>query len=387
MARLARGSDFSVYFSKQSAQGAINSSPVFTPAMRSSGKPKKTISYTQDDTVNTSFNADQNIADGQSLETALETSARKQSIDFLKAAIHGTTTSYTNTATTFAATGTGITVPSATYAALSVGDVFWVTGFAATSLNTMYIISAKAGSNTFTTATAPATTESAGATVTITSNRTPNGDTTSYYTLQRRTVDTSASGSVSHFTTYDNVIDTLSLTIGETGILKCSINFKGEQEVSGVAVISGQTTAAEPTDTILSAVSSIGGFYVDSTSYTCKVKSMGINVGNGYNGDDAAGCQKYYARGAFTVGGDLAVRARIDNTLQWEAIYQAGTRQSIGVRLLHSSTEETFIMIRRALITDHNQPDNNGAVASNAMTYAGEGSSTTSTTIDVYTNW
>ncbi len=387
MARLTRGSDFSVGLSKQTVQGTINTSPVFTPYTRSSGKPAKKIGYTQDDTVTTDYNAVQNIQDSVELTAEIESSAAKQSISLMIAAIHGAQVTYTNTASTFASLADGFTVPVATYAALLVGDGFWVTGFAGATINGFFIVASKGASNKIVTTIAPAATESAGASVTLKSNRAVNADTTSYYTLQRRTADTSAAGSVSYFTTYDQVLDTFDLTIGETGIIKGKAGFKGEQEVSGVALVSGQTYASAPTDQVLSAVQNVEDFYVDGVSATCLVKSMGINIANAYSGDDAAGCQKYYARGAFTVGGDLSIRSRIDNTLNWEAIYRAGTRKAIAVRLSHSTTEETYIVLTRVVMTDHSQEDTNSAVASHKMTQAAEGDATTGYTIGIFTNW
>lgn len=386
MARLTRGSDWAVWFSKQSAQGAINATPAFTPVTRSSGKPKKTIGYVQDDTVTTDYNAAQNIQDTTELTAEIETSAAKQTINFLIAAIHGSETAFTNTATTYAALADGFTLSATAYAALSAGDGFWIGGFAGSTINGFYFVSSKEASNKVITTVAPAATESAGASVTLISNKTKNADTTSYYTLQRRVTDTGAGGT-SYYTTYDHVIDTQSITIGETGIIKSSLGFKGEQEVSGVAAISGQTNASAPTDTIMSAVQNVLAFYVDGVSATCKVKSMTINVANGYQGDDAAGCQKYYARGQFTVGGDIAVRSRIDAPLDWEAFYQAGTRKNIAVRLKHSSTEETVIVMRRNVITEHNQEDAANVVSSHQMSFAAEGDSTTSSTIMIFKNW
>lgn len=387
MARLLRAKDISVWFSKQSAYNAVNATPAFTPLTRSSGKPKKNIGYVQDDTVTTDFNAQQNIQDTVELVAEIETSAAKQTITFMHAAIHGTETAYTNTATTYAALADGFTVTAGAYAALSVGDAFWVTGFAGSTINGFYIVSSKEASNKIVTTIAPAATESAGASVTLTSNKTKNADVTSYYTLQTRVTDNSAAGSVNYNTTYDYVLDTQSLTIGESGIVKSSLGFKGEQEVSGTAAISGQTNASAPTDTILSAVQNIVGFYVDGASYKCKQKSLTLNIGNGYQGDAAAACQTYYSRGAFTVGGDMAMRSHIDNPLDWKVKYEAATRFSVGVRISHSATEETYILIPRAIITEHNQDDSEGSSAAHQMSFAAEGDATTSATIIVYKNW
>jgi len=384
MARLARKSDKVLGYSKQSTQGAINASPAFTPYNRSSGGIKKAIGYTQDDTISNDQNAMQNIQDTTEITAEVESSAQKQTVDLLISCIHGTETVFSNTATSYAALADGLTVSATAYAALSVNDVFWVTGFSNPLLNTMYIVASKEASNKVVTYTAPAATESAGASVTLKSNKTKNADTTSYYTLQEKVYDTSAAGNTSHKTTYDNVIDTGALTIGETGIIKNTFGFLGEQEVSGVAAISGQTYGSVPTDQVLSAVQNVMGFYVDYLSQTCKVKSLGVNWANNYEGDDAAGCQKYYARGASpTLGGDIAVRARVDQPLLWKAYYEAGTRKAIGVLLQHSSTEQTFISIPRVVITEHDNPE----ARAHEMTYAAEGDSTTSATMIIFRNW
>lgn len=384
MPRLSRISDKTLGYCKQTAQGAINTSPIFTPYNRSSGGIKKTIGYTQDDTISTDQNAMQNIQDTTELTAEVESSAQKQTVELLISCIHGTETVFSNTATTYAALSDGFTVTSTDYAALSVNDVFWVSGFANSALNTMHIVSAKSTSNKIVTYTAPAATEAAGASVTLKSNKTKNADTTSYYTLQEKVYDTSASGSTSHKTTYDNVIDAGSITIGETGIIKNTFTFKGEQEVSGTSSISGQTYGTTPTDSVLSAVQNVMGFYVDYVSQTCKVKSIGMNWANQYEGDDAAGCQKYYARGSSpTLGGDMSVRARIDSPLLWQTYYEAGTRKAIGVLLQHSSTEQTFISIPRAVITEHD----NSSGKSSEMSYAAEGDSTTVATMIIFKNW
>lgn len=382
--RLAKPSDKVIGYSKQSAYNAINASPVFTPYLRSSGGIKKGIGYTQDDTISTDNNAVQNIQDTTEITAEVEASSRKQTIELLISCIHGTETAFTNTATTYAALADGFTISATAYAAVAVNDVIWLSGFTNPLLDGMYIIQSKEASNKIVTYTAPVATESAGASVTLKSNKTKNADVTSYYTLQEKVTDTSAAGNVNHRTTYDNVIDTGAITVGETGIIKNTFGFKGEQIVSGVAAISGQTYGSAPTDQVLSAVQNVMGFYVDYVSATCKVKSMGINWANNYEGDDAAGCQKYYARGASpTLGGDLSVRSRIDNTLEWQTYYEAGTRKAIGILLQHSATEQTFISIPRAVITEHDNP----TMKAHEMTYAAEGDSTTSATMIIFKNW
>jgi hypothetical protein len=385
--RLLRGSDFSVGKSVQTAYGAINSNPAFQPVRRSSGKPKTTVGYTQDDQVTTENQGQQNIQDTVEYSMELQASFSKQSVNWLIEAIHGVEVAYSNTATTFEATASGFVLPSATYSALSVGDAFWISGFAEDTIDGFYIIASKDGSNTVTTTIAPADTEATGASVTLISRKTVNGLSPTYNTLQERVTDTDASGDITYTTFYDAVIDTQSIEIGETGIVTSTANFFAERKLDVETAVSGQTYSAALTDRSVSAVQDVDGWYVDGVSATCDQKSMTLEIANGYAGDDAAGCVRQYARGQFSVSGSAAMRARISDPIAWRTYYEQGTRKSMGVLISHPGGGNTFIVMPQIVVTEHDQANGNNDVSNHEISFAAEGHSTLGYTVAVFRDW
>ena len=386
--RLVRGSDFSVGIADQTTYGTPNASPTFTPVRRSTGKPKTTIGYTQDDSVTTDNQGVQNIQDSTEYGMELSASFSKQSVNWLQKAIHGTEAALTDTDTVYAADATGFDLDATVYAALGVSDAFWISGFADSTIDGFYIIASKDGANHVTTTVAPAATEAAGASVTLVSNKTENGLDSNYVMLQQRVTDTGAAGNINYTTYYDAIIDTLSVEIGETGIVSGSANFVAEKKISGEAAVSGQTYAAPLTDRSVSAVQDVTGWYVDGVSATCDQKSISIEVANGYQGDDAAACSRQYARNQFAVTGSASFRARISDPLEWENYYVNATRKSLGVLITHpNSTDQTFILMPQCAITEHSQADGNNDIANHEVGFGAEGSATTGNTVMVFKNW
>ena len=385
--RLTRGRDFSVGVIMQVTKGVVNTTPAFDVVRRTTGKPKHTIGYTQSDEVQVTNQGQANIQDTEEFTMELEAGVSKQSINWLKQAIHGDAVALTNTATTYAALADGFTFSTAGYAGISAGDGFWITGLTNPLLDGFYIAASKGGSNKVVTTIAPVGTEAASASVTMKSFKTANADLPSYNMLQRRTVDDSAAGDISYLTLYDAVIDTMSVDIAETGIVQGKASFKAEKRIDGNLLVTGQSYNAAATDAVVSAVQNVLGFYVDGLSYTCIQKKMSIEIGNGYVGDDAAACARQYARGQFEVKGSASFRARYSSPLDWEAIYQAGTQKSLGVRINHNATDETFIVMPQCVVTDHNQADGANDVASHEVSFGAEGNAATSSTIMIFTNW
>lgn len=385
--RLLRGRDFRVGIFPQATKGAVDANPVFVPYRRTTGKPTVTIGYTQDETIQLDNQGQQNIQDTKEYTAEIESSVSKQTIGLLIQAIHGVEVAFTDTGADYEATATGFILPVESYTALSVSDGFWIEGFANDEIDGFYIVASKDGSNTITTTIAPAAAEDVGAAVTLVSNKTVNADSPTYNLIQRRVTDLSETSDVSYLTLYDAVLNTLSIEIGETGIVTNSAAFVAEQRIEGTSEISGQTYAAAATDRSISAVQNIPGFYVDGLDYTCIQKSMSIEVNNNYAGDDAAGCSRQFARGQFAVTGSAAFRARISNSLDWERFYQNGTTKSLGVRISHGGGDETFIVMMQALITEHSQADGANDVANHEVSFGAEGHAASNSTIMVFRNW
>lgn len=383
--RNLKGSDFSTYYAPQTAYGAINANPVFHYVRRTTGKPKTTVAYVQDESVTTDNQGVENIADSEEYTMELSAVTTKQSIYFMSTAIHGDFVSYTNTAATFAALADGFTVPAATYAALNVGDAFWLSGFADSKLNKMFIVDEKAAANKIVTTVAPAAPEAAGATVTIVSNKCKNGLAATYLTIQGQT---RTSTDPIYDTYYDHIINTYSLEIGETGISQSSINTLGERKLDQTTPVVGQTIAPRPTDRAVSNSKDILDWYVDGISAKCIQKSLSLSIDNGYSGDDAAGCVRQYARGQFAVTGSASFRAKLSNPTTWKTYYEQGIRKSMGVLMRHqASGDQTYIAMPQTCITEHNQADGSNDVANHEVSFGAEGNAAADATIIIYTNW
>lgn len=383
--RNLRGSDFAVGISPQTAYGAVNANPVFRPLRRTTGKPRTAIAYTQDDSVTTDNQGVDNIQDSKEYSMELSSSYSKQSVFLMAAAIHGDFVNYTNTAATYAALADGFTVPAAAYAALSAGDGFWVSGFANTALDGFYIVSSKEAANKIVTTIAPAATEAAGASVTLVSNKVKNGLTPTYFTLQE-SVQTSTTPIYSTY--YDAAINTYSVEIGETGIVRSTVNFVAERKLDQTTAVSGQTYSSKLTDRSVSASQDVVDWFVDGVSARCLVKNITINIDNAYTGDDAAACARQYARGQFAVSGSTAVRAKLSNPVTWRTYFEQSIRKSIGVLIKHpGGNDQTYIVMQKAAITEHNQADGSNDIANHEISFAAEGHAPTASTIMVFTNW
>lgn len=383
--RNLRGSDFAVGLSPQTAYGAVNASPVFRPVRRTTGKPKTAIAYTQDDSVTTDNQGVDNIQDSTEYTMELSSSMSKQSVFLLGTAIHGDFVNYTNTAATFEATGTGFILPAATYTALSVGDALWISGFANDAIDGFYIVESKDGSNTITTTIAPAATEAVGANVTLISNKCKNGLAPTYFTVQQTT---QTSTTPVYDTYYDMIVNTLSIEIGETGIVRSNFNMVGERKLDQDTAVSGQSYSSKLTDRSVSASQDVTDWYVDGLLATCIQKNMTINVDNAYTGDDAAACARQYARGQFAVSGSASFRAKLSDPLTWRTYYEQSIRKSMGVLITHpNSTDQTFVVMMQNAITEHNQADGSNDIANHEVSFGSEGHAATASTIMVFTNW
>lgn len=383
--RNLRGSDFAVGLSPQTAYGAVNASPVFRPVRRTTGKPRTAIAYTQDDSVTTDNQGVDNIQDSTEYTMELSSSFNKQSVFLLGTAIHGDFVNYTNTAATFAAISDGFVMPAATYAALAVNDGFWVSGFANADIDGFYIVKSKEAGNEIVTTRDPVATEAAGASVTLVSNKCKNGLAPTYFTVQQTT---QTSSTPVYDTYYDMIVNTLSIEIGETGIVRSNFNMVGERKLDQTTAVSGQTYSSKLADRSVSASQDVTDWYVDGVKATCIQKNMTINVDNAYTGDDAAACARQYARGQFAVNGSASFRAKLSDPLLWRTYYEQSIRKSMGVLITHpASNDQTFVVMMQNAITEHNQADGGNDVANHELSFGAEGHAETASTIMIFTNW
>ncbi len=382
------GGDFKVYLSPQTAKGAINASPVFTAFRRVSGRAKKTINYTQSAEVSLDFNAVRQIQDTKEIMAEIETEVTKQTVGMLLAAVHGTETTLSVTASNISATGTGLSAAAGTpFANVNIGDFIFVTGFAGASLNRTYLVTAKASSTAITTYPAPAVTESAGASVTVKCNRTINANTPTYYTGQNRVIDESAVDDVDFYTPFDGIVNSQSVAVGETGILTSTVSMMFEKDTVATTAISGQTDAAALTDAPLSAVQNVANWYFGGASVLCVLKSATININNNYQKDDAAGCVSRYGRGQFDVTVEGVSRSSIADSMNVRDLYYVGTRTAFGVEFDHGGGDKTVIYIPQGVLTAWDMEDSQNVISNDSFSLAAEKSTSLAYTIAVFRNW
>lgn len=387
--RELRGADFSVGICPMVTKGTVPVSPVFTPVRRTEGKGMKAIGYVEDPEVVEIGQATTQIEDTVDLTAEISASFSKQSVDLLVQAIHADTAAIVVSEDDIAITATGFTSVSEDFDDLEVGDGFWLTGATNPLNNVFYIITAKANDGEITTYPAPAATEAAGVTMTLTTQKSVNADLPTYNLLQTRATDLSAAGNIDYHALVNAVVNTLSVEIGETGIVTATTSMVAESELTGQ--ISGQTYAAKLTDRAVTskkgAQSSIKAFFVNNVAATCSVKSLSFEVTNNYIKDDAAGCDAYYVRGQFAVSGSVAIRSKISSPFIWRNYMWNATRVAIGVLIQHGSGEETYIVFRRNVVTENTMPDGNNVVANSEATFVSELDPTSAHTIAVYRNW
>jgi len=388
--RELRGADFRVGISAQTAKDAIDENPVFIPVRRREGKTMKAIGYVEDPTVSGDMQALEQIQDTEDLSAELVASFSKQSVDWLIHALHSDSVEATVTDTDIAATATGFTSVGNDFGVYEVGDGIWVSGFLDSDIDGFYIVTA-AAAGVITTTPAPAATEVAGESITVTTLRSQNQDLPTYSAIQTRGTDLSQGDDINYHTIYNAVPNTFSMEIGETGIVTSTTAYVAESEVDGFAAIAGQTYASPMTDRAVTsrkgAQSSVQAFYVDDASATCKVKSLSLEVNNNYQKDDAAGCNAFHVRGQFGVTGSVNIRSRISDPFEWRNKSWDGTRAKIAVRVSHGGGDETYIVVNRAVVTEVTMPDGNNVAANTEASIVAENDVTRNHTIEVYRNW
>ncbi len=381
------GGDWRFYLSEQTAKGAINASPAFVPVRRTSGRFKKSISYTQSSEVSLDFNAAKQIQDTKELTAEIATEATKQTINLLLSTIHGTESAVTVTGTGIAATASGLTDSANGFTNLSVGDFIFVTGFANALNNRTYRITAKVSNGSISTYPVPAATAVAGPSITIATRKTYNANTPTYYAGQNRVIDDAAVGDVNYDTPYDGLINQQTLEVGETGVITSTVSMMFEKDSAASTAISGQTDSAQLTDDPLSAVQNVANWYFNDLTALCVLKSANITVNNNYQTDQAAGCTPRMSRGQFEVTMDGASRSTIANSMAVRNLYYAGTRVAFGVEFDHGSGHKTVVHLPQVVLTEWDMEDGQNAISADTFSAAAEKSAALGYTIAVFRNW
>lgn len=373
--------DRAVFVANQAAEDDITT-PVFTEFRRASGQPVKTVSYTQSAIVDSSGQAPDQVYDNFELNAALESEFSDSSVEYLRRAIHGTTTLIDVTSTTIASTSSGFDSGAANaFANLEVGDYFYVSGFADADLNTWHHILVKADDNIVVTSTTPASVEAAGESVTVYSRKTTSGK-VRYYDIVQERIDTK------YQSFYNGAIDTASVSIGESGIVGMSLGYVFSKKLDQETAIAGQTDGAEDLSNSYSAAVNVKGFFANGVSQTCKIKSMNFEINNGYSSDSAAGCgDKVIAKNSINAQATISARAQKATPFAWTNLSENQTDTSFAAWMQNKAGDQDIVIaMDRCKVTDAVLTDGDVFTTSD-FTAIAQGSTNQDTTITIYTNY
>ncbi len=373
--------DRAVFVANQAAEDDITT-PVFTEFRRASGQPVKTVSYTQSAIVDSSGQAPDQVYDNFELNAALESEFSDSSVEYLRRAIHGTTTLVDVTSATIASTASGFDSGAANaFANLEVGDYFYTSGFADADLNTWHHIQVKTDDNIVVTSTSPASIEAAGASVTVYSRKTTSGK-VRYYDIVQERIDTK------YQSFYNGAIDTASISIGESGIVGMSLGYVFSKKLDQETAIAGQTDGAEDLSNSYSAAVNVKGFFANGVSQTCKIKSMNFEINNGYSSDSAAGCgDKVIAKNSINAQATISARAQKATPFAWTNLSENQTDTSFAAWMQNKAGDQDIVIaMDRCKVTDAVLTDGDVFTTSD-FTAIAQGSTNQDTTITIYTNY
>lgn len=377
--------DRAVYLADQSAADDLTT-PEFQQFRKVSGAPTKTISYAQSAIVDPDGQAPDQVIDNNELAASVETEFSDQCIPLVKKAIHGDETLTNVTGTDIEFTASGVNSGSSdAFTDLFVGDFFYVSGSA--NNNGWHYIEAKSDDNNVTTAIAP-NVESSGASVTVYSRKTTSGKTRYYEIMQERIKDTSQVGDLSYKSFYNGTINTMNITIGETGIIGTTLDYLFEKLNPGLSPLTGQTDKADDTSNVYSAVNNIKGYFVNGESYTCEIKSMDIEINNNYEQDDASGCSEKVL-GKTSINAQMAITARTSdaNPFKWQTLSENSTDTAFAVYMQNTAGDkDTLISLDRCKVTESAFTDGD-VFATSEFTAIGQSSKEQNTTITMYNNF
>lgn len=377
------GEDISVHLSAQAVKGVADTNPEFFKVKRVGGLPKQTKGSTTSSTLSNSQNGKANIQTSSEQGAELSTEVFQQTKDLLVAANHSELDDNTITDTDIAVTATGFTVPGNT---ISAGDFIFVSGATDDDNNITYHVDSVVGDE-ITTTPSPATTEAAGASITVASKKYSNGLTPTYFLGQRRQLDKSKAGEIAYFNFTDGLIDALSLEIPEEELLTATTTMMWEVAEESRTLITGQTDAAEDDSEAVGAENQFKKFWVDGSPAECSLKSASLEIANGYQGSAAAGCKrKSLGAREFAVTGNFVAKNYIANSSYWEDQFLAGARVNLAFEIIWSDGNSMVVQVERAYLAEHEQPSETG-FAPSTLNFNAEENPVTGTTIRVFTNF
>lgn len=377
------GSDISVYLSEQTVKGVVDSNPEFFKVRRTGGIPKQTKGSTTSAELKNNQQGKTNIQTSSEQGAELSTEVYQQTKRLLTAAIHSEIEDNSYAGTDIEITGTGFGVPSNT---LSAGDFIFVSGATDDDNNTVYYVEGVSG-DTVTVNPTPASTEAAGASITVASKKYANGLVPTYFAGQRRQLDKSKAGELAYFNFTDGLVDSLSLEIPEEELLTATSNMIWEVAEEGFAAIAGQSDEADDTSEAVGVENQFKKFWINGTPANCSLKSASIEITNNYQQSAAAGCKrKSLGARAFAVSGSFVAKNFTANSTYWEEEFLNAARVQLAFEIIWGDGNAMVVELERAYLNEHEMPSEEG-FANSTLNILAEENPDTNTTIRVFTNF
>jgi len=387
MALLER-KDITLHIAPQAVYDAIDTNPVFTEVRKTGGGLVSNPTYVQGNELQTDGQAAKQIQLLRESSMTVEFDMNQQTAGLFENLIHGAQQDNSQAADTgIEATATGFVMPSGHISALSVGDWFQLSGFTNSELDSVYKVESIDSATEITTATAPAATEAAGASVTLTSIKCASGTTQTVITAQQRTFDGSKVGNIDYMTAKNVISDSGTISIGKSGIVTGSFEYNLGNPEASRAAIAGQTDAAKDTSDVVSADNNTRMLFVNGVNSGCLLSSMDVEFANNHEGDGggAGGCPQEYGRGQIGVTGALVAKSFRDDSMVWHDRQQNGTRIALASHVYWPDGRWMVLEVTRAVVNEHSF-DGDSFVENN-MSYTAEGDPTTGATVQIFRSW
>lgn len=387
MALLER-KDITLHIAPQSTYDAINANPVFTEVRKTGGGLVSNPTYVQGNELQTDGQAAKQIQSLRESSMTVEFDMNQQTAGLFENLIHGAQQDNSQAADTgIEATATGFVMPAGHVSALSVGDWFQLSGFTNSELDSVYKVESIDSATEIKTYVAPAATEAAGASVTLTSIKCASGTTQTVITAQQRTFDGSKVGNIDYMTAKNVISDSGTISIGKSGIVTGSFEYNLGNPEASRAAITGQTDATKDTSDVVSADNNTRMLFVNGVNSGCLLSSMDVEFANNHEGDGggAGGCPQEYGRGQVGVTGALVAKSFRDDSMVWHDRQQNGTRIALASHVYWPDGRWMVLEVTRAVVNEHSF-DGDSFVENN-MSYTAEGDPATGATVQIFRSW
>ena len=394
MSGALKSSASSVHITPQDVIGVINTNPEWSEVRRTDGRITQQNTTEKSSEIKGSLQGQKNILTDVTYNNTLSTEVQQNMLVFARSILmdNGGFTPVNLTASTidFNSSTDQITDSGGGFTDIATGQWIFVTGATDDGLNRPYYVTNKIDANTLQCAEVPFDEIGGGASITIQGTMLRSGKTKYLMSVQGRDTHTGATNDLDYKTQIDTIVDALSFTVPETGILTGSADVISATQLPGLEPIAGQTDAAQDTSDVLGAAVGIE-WYPEQIQYQNSdlrtFTNIGIDITRNSGTQPGAG-----KLGALCVEQDVvnitgaltSLRKAADPAVE-ENKFDNQTRFSMSVLFKWNDGKYLMMTMREMMYTDGSVPSANGDFANFDGTYDAEEDSF-GTTIQFDTN-